>query len=148
MYGPSSHESFIHWSLGSRESLRCLSKYSKCLLPRAPQKLPHTQRRSIRSVLSFSLSKAPCQYMRTPSYASFRLPLFGLIFPRWKLLWLGAHSWSLLTGHFHTSFPNLTHIGVNGKKGRTMGTTPPTTPSSLRFHLKFPPSRPPSHPLP
>jgi len=31
------HESFIHWSLGSRQSLRCLSKRSKCLLPLHPK---------------------------------------------------------------------------------------------------------------
>jgi hypothetical protein len=35
---------------------------------------------------------------------------------------------------------------VNGKKGRTVGSTPPTTPPSTRFILKLPPPRPPSRP--
>ena len=43
--------------------------------------------------------------------------------------------------------PNLALVGVNGNKGRVVGTTPPTTPPSTRFHLKLPPSRPPSPPL-
>jgi len=46
------------------------------------------------------------------------------------------------------SSPNLALTGVNGKKGRAVGTTPPTMPSSTRFHLKLLPSRPPSLPLP
>ena len=46
------------------------------------------------------------------------------------------------------SSPNVAVVGVNGRKGRAVGTTPPTTPPSTRFHLKLPPSRPPSPPLP
>ena len=38
------------------------------------------------------------------------------------------------------SSPNLALVGINGKKGRAVGTTPPTTPPSTRFHLKLPPS--------
>ena len=44
------------------------------------------------------------------------------------------------------SSPNVALVGINGKKGRAVGTTPPTTPRSIRFHFKLPPSRRPSHP--
>ena len=48
--------------------------------------------------------------------------------------------------HLAPSSPNGALVGINGKKGRAVGTTPPTTPPSMRFHLKLPPSRPPSRP--
>ena len=45
------------------------------------------------------------------------------------------------------SSPNHTLTGVNGKRGRAVGTTPPTTPPSTQFHLEIPPSCPCSPPL-
>ena len=53
-----------------------------------------------------------------------------------------------IPSHLAPFSPNVALVGVNGKKGRAVGTTPPTTPPSTRFHLKLPPSRPPSPPLP
>jgi len=50
--------------------------------------------------------------------------------------------------HLALSSPHVALVGVNGKKGRAVGTTPPTTPPSTRIHLRLPPSRPPSPPLP
>jgi len=65
------------------------------------------------------------------------------IFVVWRALVALAHRTpSHLTP---PSSPNLTLTGVNGKKGRAVGTTPPTMPSSTRFHLKLLPSRPLSH---
>jgi len=96
------HEWFIHRSLGSGQSLCCLSKHSKCLLPRAPQNLLHIQRRSARCIFPPSLSKVSCQHMCAPSHGTFLLRLCSLILPRWRFLWFGAHSWPLLRGHLHT----------------------------------------------
>ena len=42
------------------------------------------------------------------------------------------------------SSPNHTLTGINGKRGRAVGTTPPTMAPSTRLHLEIPPSCPPS----
>ena len=72
---PLPREWFNHWSLRSGQGLRCLSKHSKRLLPRASQNLLHIQRQLARSILPSSLCKVRYQYMCAPSHGIFLYPV-------------------------------------------------------------------------